>query len=94
MEKICVLENKMENGMIEKTGDILMIDKKGLIKIIQDNSDKNSARIDGDLIKMINCFYGRLSVKQMNWIMEKVKYITRNNNEYRKYKGFKDIQIM
>ncbi|MDR1198675.1 MAG: hypothetical protein LBK94_06640 [Prevotellaceae bacterium] len=83
------------NGIeiIERTGDLLMVNKTGIIKMVKDNSDRNSAKIDCSLITMINCFYGHLSVKQMSWILEKVKYIIRHNKKYIEYKGIKDIQF-
>jgi hypothetical protein len=65
---------KNENEIIERSGDLLMINKTGLIGMIKNNSDKKSANIDCSLITMINCFYGHLSVKQMNWTLEKIKY--------------------
>jgi hypothetical protein len=65
-----------------------------LIKMIRDNTDKRSEKIDEDLIGMIVIYYGRFSVKQGNWILEKVKYITRHNNVYGKYKGIKDIRFL
>jgi hypothetical protein len=86
-------KNKMENEDIKKIGDLLMVNKTGIIKMIKDNSDKNSSQIDCNLISMINCFYGHLSVKQLNWILEKVKYIIRHNKKYIEYKGIKDIQF-
>jgi hypothetical protein len=81
------------NVIMKRKGDLLELNKDGLIKMIRDNTDKKSVKIDSDLIKMINCFYGHLSVKQLNWIMEKVKFIVRHNNGYREYKGIKDIQF-
>jgi hypothetical protein len=86
-------KNKMENEIIERTGDLLMVNKTGIIKMVKDNSDRNSAKIDSSLIVMINCFYGHLSIKQMNWILEKIKYIIRHNGKYRDFKGIKDIQF-
>jgi hypothetical protein len=82
-----------ENEIIERTGDLLMINKTGLIGMIKNNSDKKSAKIDSNLITMINCFYGHLSVKQMTWIFDKIKYITRHNDKYRELKNIKDLQF-
>jgi hypothetical protein len=62
--------------------------------MIKNNSDKNSARIDCSLITMIQCFYGHISIKQLNWIMEKIKYISRYNKDYGYIKGIKDIQLI
>jgi hypothetical protein len=87
------MKTENENEIIERTGDLLMINKTGLIGMIKNNSDKNSARIDSSLITMVNCFYGHLSVKQMTWILEKIKYIIRHNKNYRELKGVKDIQF-
>jgi hypothetical protein len=80
-----------ESGKIELDGNTLLIDKQGLINIIRSNSDKNSLKIDENILRMIKCFYGHFSYKQMKWILEKVKYITRHNNEYRKMKKIDDI---
>jgi hypothetical protein len=44
--------------IIKRTGDLLVINKIGLIK-------------------MISIFYGRLSIGQLKWILEKVKFIIR-----------------
>lgn len=82
------------NGFFERHGDLLTIDKTNLINMIKDNSDKDSAQIDSNLITMIQCFYGHLSVKQMNWTLEKVKYIIRHNRKYKEYKGIKDIHFV
>jgi hypothetical protein len=87
-------QNETENGIVERTRDLLKINKIGLIAMISTNGDKNSAVIDLKIITMINCFYGHLSLKQLNWIMEKVKYITRHNDKYRDLKGIKDIQFI
>jgi hypothetical protein len=62
--------------------------------MIRDNTDKRSEKIDEDLIGMIVIYYGRFSIKQSNWILEKVKYIIRHNNIYGKYKGIKDIRFL
>jgi hypothetical protein len=80
--------------MINRNGDILLLNMNDLIKMIRDNTDKKSEKIDKDLIGMIVVCYGRFSVKQNNWILEKVKYITRHNNVYRKYKGIKDVRFL
>jgi hypothetical protein len=88
------MKNEMkDDGIIERNGDLLMMDKSGLVEMIKNNCDKDSAKIDSALITMINCFYGHLSIKQNNWIMEKVKYIIRHNKKYGEYKGIKDIQF-
>jgi hypothetical protein len=49
---------------------------------------------DSDLIKMIELFWGRLSIKQYNWICEKIKYVIRNNGKYKKLRGIKDMQFL
>jgi Ni2+-binding GTPase involved in maturation of urease and hydrogenase len=89
------MKNKMkDDGIIERNGDLLVINKSELIEMIKNNCDKSSATIDSTLITMINCFYGRMSVKQLNWIVGKVLYIIRHNKEYSEYKGIKDIQFI
>jgi hypothetical protein len=88
------MKNEMkDDGIIERDGDLLVINKSALIGMIKDNCDKDSAKIDSSLITMIMCFYGHLSIKQNNWILEKVKYIIRHNKLYAEYKGIKDIQF-
>jgi hypothetical protein len=86
-------QNENGGGFMVKTGDLFKIYKDGLIKLIKGNTDKDSEQIDCSLIKMINCYYGNFSLKQLNWISEKVKYIFRHNNKYHDFKGFKDIQL-
>jgi hypothetical protein len=86
-------KNQLNEGKIERNGDLLILDKDGLIGMIQDNSDRSSEKIDSMLVNMINCYWSHLSVKQLNWILEKVKYIIRHNLKYRKFKGIKDIQF-
>jgi hypothetical protein len=80
-----------DSGIIEADDNTLNIDKEGLISIIKNNSDKNSQEIDGKILKMIRCFYGHFSYKQMKWVLEKVKYIIRHNDEYQKFKKIDDI---
>jgi hypothetical protein len=65
-----------------------------VISIISDNKDTSSKVPDSDLIKMIDLFYNRLSVKQENWILEKIKFVIRNNEKYKESRGIKDIQII
>jgi hypothetical protein len=86
-------KNQLNDGKIERVRDLLVLDKDGLIGMIQENSDKKSGKIDSMLINMINSFWGHLSVKQLNWILEKVKYIIRHNPKYRELKGVTDIQF-
>jgi hypothetical protein len=86
--------NSEDPIIIRREGSILILTKMGLVSMIQTNTDKNSSRIDGDLIKMIKCFWGHLSVKQLNWILEKIKFIIRHNKNYKEYKGIKDIQFL
>jgi hypothetical protein len=83
-----------ESGIIERGGDLLIVDRAGIIQMIKDNSDRESANIDCNLIKMIQCFYNKMSVKQLNWLLEKVKYITRHNRKYESFRGIKDIQFI
>jgi hypothetical protein len=35
----------MEDGIIRRDGDLLIVDKNGVIKMIRDNSDKDNAQI-------------------------------------------------
>jgi hypothetical protein len=76
---------RVENG-------ILVIEsKQELIGIIQKNLDSHSRNIDLRLISMIEEDYGYLSVKEENWICEKLKYIFRHNVAYKKYRKIKDM---
>jgi hypothetical protein len=89
------LMKKINNDIIiERSGDILKINMRGIISIIRDNKDDSSMVPDSDLIKMIELFYGRLSIKQYNWICEKIKYVIRNNGKYKKLRGIKDMQFL
>jgi hypothetical protein len=86
-------KNQFNEGKIERNGDLMLLDNDGLIGMIQDNSDRKSGKVDSMLINMINCYWNHLSVKQLNWILEKVKYIIRHNPKYRELKGITDIQF-
>jgi ribosomal protein L36 len=89
------LMKKIDNDVIiKRKGNVLVLNKKGVISIISDNKDTSSKVPDSDLIKMIELFWGRLSIKQENWIFEKIKFIIRNNCKYIKLKGIKDIQFI
>jgi hypothetical protein len=89
-----IKENKMENGSMEKNGDLLLIDKQGIISLIKNNTDGESGKIDGNVISLVKRYYDCLSVKQQYWILEKVKYIIRHNDKYRDFRGIKDIQFI
>jgi hypothetical protein len=78
---------------MEKKGNLLIIDKDNLIKMIRENTDKSSVDIDNKLLKLISFYYGRFSLKQSNWICEKVKYIIRHNKTYKEFKGITDVQL-
>jgi hypothetical protein len=86
--------NNDENVVIKRTGQMLELNKEGLLQIIGDNLDNSSNDTDIKLTEMIRCFYERLSVKQILWIMEKVKYVIRNNRKYKEYRGIKDIRFI
>jgi hypothetical protein len=77
--------------IINKNGNLLEVDKDGLLDIIKNNVDGKSNDIDERLLIMIMRYYGRLSFKQTKWILEKIKYIIRHNNKYKGVKGIKDI---
>jgi hypothetical protein len=84
----------MKDRILRREGDLLVADKTGLIAMIRDNNDKSSVSIESNLVKMIQCFYGRMSVKQLCWLLEKAKYITRHNWKYLSFRGVKDIQFI
>jgi hypothetical protein len=83
-----------KNTGISRKGNLLIMDKENLINMIKNNSDKNSFEIDEKLIKLIYNYWGRFSVKQSNWICEKIKYICRHNICYKEYKGITDVQLL
>jgi hypothetical protein len=84
----------VNNTGIYRNGNLLSIDKDNLIDLISHNIDSKSVDIDGKLLHLIFIYYGRFSVKQFNWILEKVKYICRHNKNYKEYKGITDIQLL
>jgi hypothetical protein len=79
---------------IEKDGDLLRINKDGLLQIIGMNPDKKSSEIDNGLINLIENYYGRFTVKQTAWIFQKVGFIIRVNKTLGSLKGFKDIDFI
>jgi hypothetical protein len=83
----------MEMIKIEKNGDLLRVNKEGLLQIIMSNPDKKSTDIDNGLISLIENYYGRFTVKQTAWIFQKVSFITRSNKKLLWLKGFKDIDF-
>ena len=78
---------------MEYKSKILTLDKEELIGIIKNNVDKKSIEIDNKLIRVIDIFYGRFSIKQLSWITAKIQFIVRTNNLYKNYRGFKDIVL-
>jgi hypothetical protein len=78
---------------IEKNGDILRVNKEGLLQIIEMNPDKKSTEINTGLMNLIENYYGRFSVKQTAWIYQKVGFIIRVNKTLLSLKGFKDIVL-
>jgi hypothetical protein len=88
-------ELKTENEVkIEKVGELLILNKEGVLSIIRENNDTKSEQIDSMLKNMINCYYGRFSSKQLFWILEKVRYIIRHNLKYRHLIGVRDLQLI
>lgn len=81
----------MNSIKIERSGDLLRVNKEGLLQIIGMNPDKKSTEIDNGLISLIENYYGRFTVKQTAWIYQKVGFITRVNKKLLQLKGFKDI---
>lgn len=80
-----------ETKRIEKDGDLLRINKEGLLFIIESNPDKKSKDIDYGLTGLIENYYGRFTIKQIMWIFQKISFITRVNDKFLGIKGFKDI---
>jgi hypothetical protein len=88
------MEMFMKNEIIRKEGELLVVNKTGLIELIRDNPDRGSVSIDSNILKMVQCFYGKMSVKQTVWLLDKVKYIIRHNQKYDSFRGVKDIQFV
>ena len=72
----------------------LFLNKEELVGIIKNNIDKKSKDIDNKLIRMIDIFYGRFSVKQLQWITAKVNFIVRYNKLYKNYSKMTDIVLL
>jgi len=79
---------------MEYKNKTLELNKQELINIIEDNPDKKSLEVDNKLIKTIQTYYYRLSVKQYNWITAKINFIVKNNKKYKEYRDFKDISLL
>jgi hypothetical protein len=82
------------NGIICRDGDILKVDKAGLLTILKNNHGKKSADIDAGLVRLVEKYYGRFSTKQSAWILMKIGFIVRCNYIYFALKGFKDIRFL
>jgi hypothetical protein len=72
-------------------GKILLINKDEVIEVLKSNTDLSSKEIDNKLIMMVYRYYDRLTVKQLQWLSEKLKYIIRHNDLYKDYKKTGDI---
>jgi|GEM_PF-4798462 len=73
---------------------ILTLDKEELIDIIKNNRGRKSVDIDNQLIRVIDIFWGRFSIKQLSWIFSKVLFICRTNKKYKEFEGVKDICLI
>ena len=73
---------------------ILTLNKEELIEIIKNNRDKKSVDIDNQLIRVIDIFYGRFSIKQLSWIFSKVQFICRTNKKYKEFESVKNICLV
>jgi hypothetical protein len=73
---------------------VLELNKTDLLEVLKNNPDKSSVEIDRKLIVMILNYYGRFTIKQQTWILEKVKYIFRYNKKYLNLRSFKDIILI
>ena len=72
----------------------LFLNKDELIAVIKNNCDKKSKDIDNQLIRTIDIFSGRFSIKQLAWITAKVNYIIRYNRLYKDYRKMEDIVLL
>jgi hypothetical protein len=76
------------------TNKVLALNKAELLEIIKNNTDKTSVEIDRKLYTMIAGYYGKFTIKQQKWILEKVRYIFRYNKKYMNLRSFKDIVLI
>jgi hypothetical protein len=79
---------------MEYNSRIIMLDKEDLICMIKSNRCKKYIDSDKQLIRIIDIFYGRFSVKQLSMILAKINYIVRTNKQYIQYKNYKDICLI
>jgi hypothetical protein len=79
---------------ISKDGNILTVDKDGLLTILRNNPDVKSRDIDAGLVRLVEKYYGSFSTKQSAWIFTKIGFIVRSNSKYFGLKGFKDIRFI
>jgi hypothetical protein len=71
---------------------LVTLNKLQCIEIIKSNTDLESKEIDDRLVLMIHKYFNRMTDKQSNWLKQKIKFIIRNNGEYKSYKkSIKDI---
>jgi reverse gyrase len=70
---------------------IIILDKQELIEMIKNNKCKNNIDSDKQLIRIIDIFYSRFSIKQLSMIKAKINYIVRTNKQYMQYRKYKDI---
>jgi hypothetical protein len=62
------------------------LNKLQCIEIIKSNTDIDSKEIDQKLLLMIYKYFNRLTDKQSNWLKQKIKFIIRNNDDYKVYR--------
>jgi hypothetical protein len=79
---------------ISSDGNILSVDKDGLLTLLKNNPDRNSVDIDAGLVKLIKRYYGSFSTKQSAWIFKKIGFIVRCNSKYFALRRFKDIRFL
>jgi hypothetical protein len=73
---------------------IVTLNKLQCVEIIKSNTDLESQEIDQKLLLMTYRYFNRLTDKQSKWLKQKIKFIIRNNNDYKSYrKVIKDISF-
>jgi len=79
---------------MDYSSKMLTVNKEELIEIIRNNRGRKSVDIDNHLIRVIDIFWNRFSIKQLSWIFSKIQFICRTNKKYKEFSGVKDICLV
>jgi hypothetical protein len=77
---------KIENG-------VLYLSKSDIIELLNNNTDKESSEYDIKLINIVEKYFDTLTEKQEKWLMTKIKYIIRHNDNYNIFRKNKIIEL-